>query len=58
VGIAPAAALRYTDPQQIADLIMRAEAQERHSSVRSLREDPGTAAVPLAATGQLLKALG
>lgn len=56
-GVSQAEALRLVVPKQVADLIVRAEREERHAGVRPLREDKGGAAVPSTASGQLINAL-
>lgn len=50
-------ALRLVVPEQVADLIVRAQREERHASVRPLREDEARAAIASTAVGQLINAL-
>jgi nucleotide-binding universal stress UspA family protein len=57
-GISRAEALRLLVPEQVADLIVRAQREEPQASVRPLRENKGGADVPSTAAGQLIMALG
>jgi hypothetical protein len=56
-GSSWAEALRLVEPEQIAELIARADREERHASVRPLREDKSQAAIASIAAGQLINAL-
>lgn len=56
-GISRAEALRLIVPEQVAELIVLAGRDERHASVRPLREDAVDVAVPSTAAGQLINAL-
>lgn len=56
-GIPADDALRLVEPEQIAELIVRAENEERHASVRPLREDTAHANIAWTAAGQLINAL-
>lgn len=49
--------LRLVVPEQVADLIVRVQREERHASVRPLREGTGDATVASTASGQLINAL-
>lgn len=57
-GVSRAEALKLVVPEQVADLIVRAEREESYASIRPFREDEGHARVPLTAAGQLIMALG
>jgi hypothetical protein len=54
----PEDALLTLEPGKIADLIAFTDHHSPQSSVRRVREDSGSAGLPVVATGQLLKALG
>lgn len=56
-AISPDEALRLVVPEHVADLIVRAQREERHASVRPLREDEARAAIASTAVGQLINAL-
>jgi hypothetical protein len=56
-GISQAEALRLVVPEQVAELIVLAGRDELHASVRPLREDTATAAIPSTAAGQLINGL-
>ena len=57
VGIPPNEALHLVEPEQIAELIVQAESQAKHASVRPIREDRTQANIAAAAAGQLINAL-
>jgi hypothetical protein len=50
-------ALRLVDPEQVAELIARADSEERHTSVRPLRENRAHVDIASIAVGQLINAL-
>lgn len=56
-GIPKDDALRLVEPEQVAELIARANSEERHTSVRPLREDRACADIASIAVGQLINAL-
>jgi len=56
-GISSTEALHLAEPEQIAELIARADREERHACVRSLRKDKSQAAIASIAAGQLVNAL-
>ena len=56
-GISTEEALHLAEPEQIAELIARADGEERHASVRPLREDRAHAEIASVAAGQLINAL-
>jgi hypothetical protein len=58
LGIAPEDALTTLEPRTIAEMIVIADHHGPRPSVRRVREDSGSANLTVAATGQLLKAVG
>jgi hypothetical protein len=56
-GISRTEALRLVVPEQVAEWIILAGWDERHASIRPLREDTADAVVPSTAAGQLINAL-
>lgn len=56
-GIPVNDALHLVEPDQIAELIVQAESQEKHASVRPVREDRAHASIASTAAGQLINAL-
>lgn len=56
-GIPTDEALRLIVPEQVAELIARVNSEEKHASVRPLREDRAHAEIALIAAGQLINAL-
>ena len=58
LSIAPEDALTTLKPSMIADMIVIVDRHTPQPSIRRVREDPGLASLTVAATGQLLKAVG
>lgn len=56
-GLSPDEALSLVVPEQVAELIVLAGRDERHASIRPLREDTVDALLPSTAIGQLINAL-